>query len=99
MIHSLEVHIKTKFRTIKSLRFPILLGNAVAAVHKMPRQTQQEQRKQGKLETRSCFTSHLNAVSRGLFVSHLVESCKKFYFLEADGKFLKGFVSVHGLKV
>lgn len=38
MIHSLEVHIKKKFRTIKSLRFPILLGNAVAAVHKMPRQ-------------------------------------------------------------
>lgn len=38
MIHSLEVHKKTKFRTIKSLRFPILLGNAVAAVHEMSRQ-------------------------------------------------------------
>lgn len=38
MIHSLEVHKKTKFRTVKSLRFPILLGNAVAAVHDMSRQ-------------------------------------------------------------
>lgn len=48
MIQSLEVHKKTKCRTMKSLRFPILLGKAVAAVHKMPRQDHRNSRSRGK---------------------------------------------------
>lgn len=48
MIQSLEAHKKTKCRTMKSLRFPILLGKAVAAVHKNANTRQQEQQKQGQ---------------------------------------------------
>lgn len=48
-------------------------------------QDNRNSRSRGKPETWSRFISHLNAVSSGLFVSHLVASCMKFYFLEAGG--------------
>lgn len=88
-----EAHQKMSFWCVKCN------VSAITGVHSVSRQHVASSRSRGKLEAWSCFTFYLMAVSSGLRVCHLTVSCKTFYFLGREGKFLKGLDSVYGLKV